>query len=94
MREPIPVNLVTGFLGVGKTTATRALLRHKPPGETWAVLVNEFGQVGIDQAAFDAGAGIHIQALPGGCLCCTLGAPMTQTLVALEAGLLACRAPR
>jgi len=43
-------NLITGFLGSGKTTTIRHLLAHKPENEIWAVLVNEFGEVGIDGA--------------------------------------------
>lgn len=44
-------NLITGFLGSGKTTSILHLLAHKDPAEKWAVLVNEFGEVGIDGAA-------------------------------------------
>ncbi|MGT9373586.1 GTP-binding protein, partial [Escherichia coli] len=40
-------NLITGFLGSGKTTSILHLLAHKDPNERWAVLVNEFGEVGI-----------------------------------------------
>ena len=43
-------NLITGFLGSGKTTSILHLLAHKDPNEKWAVLVNEFGEVGIDGA--------------------------------------------
>lgn len=50
----IPTNIITGFLGSGKTTAIVHLLAQKPPGERWAVLVNEFGEVGIDGALFAA----------------------------------------
>ncbi|MDR8274018.1 hypothetical protein FPK74_22310, partial [Acinetobacter baumannii] len=41
-------NLITGFLGSGKTTSILHLLAQKPADEKWAVLVNEFGEVGID----------------------------------------------
>lgn len=44
----VPTNIITGFLGVGKTSAIMHLLAHKPSHERWAVLVNEFGEVGID----------------------------------------------
>ncbi|WP_274517434.1 GTP-binding protein, partial [Yersinia pestis] len=40
-------NLITGFLGCGKTTTIRHLLAQKPEHEKWAVLVNEFGEIGI-----------------------------------------------
>ncbi|WP_137221955.1 GTP-binding protein [Shewanella sp. MEBiC00475] len=46
--KPIKTNIITGFLGVGKTTLIKQLLAHKPPDEVWAVLVNEFGEIGID----------------------------------------------
>ena len=45
--QPIPINLITGFLGVGKTTAVRHLLANHRTVK-WAVLVNEFGEVGVD----------------------------------------------
>jgi G3E family GTPase len=46
--QAVPTNVITGFLGVGKTTAILHLLRNKPPGQRWAVLVNEFGEIGVD----------------------------------------------
>ena len=49
---PIPVHLITGFLGTGKSSFIQALVAAKPADEHWAILVNEFGQVGIDQALF------------------------------------------
>ncbi|MCV5745340.1 CobW-like GTP-binding protein, partial [Escherichia coli] len=50
-------NLITGFLGSGKTTSILHLLAQKPADEKWAVLVNEFGEVGIDGALLaDSGA--------------------------------------
>ena len=65
----IPTQLVTGFLGAGKTTLIRSLLDHKPEDERWAVLVNEFGQVGVD-ADLLRERGAFIELVPGGCLCC------------------------
>ena len=65
----IAVNLITGFLGVGKTTLIRHLLKQHPKDETWAVLVNEFGEVGIDAALLDED-GVAIEEVAGGCLCC------------------------
>ncbi|WP_027857646.1 CobW family GTP-binding protein [Marinobacterium jannaschii] len=79
----IPTNIITGFLGVGKTTAINTLLASKPPGETWAVLVNEFGQVGIDQEMMPDQDGLHIKELAGGCMCCALGPSLTITLAML-----------
>jgi len=65
----IRTNLITGFLGVGKTTAVRHLLAHRPAGERWAVLVNEFGEIGVDGALLDE-EGVAIAEVPGGCVCC------------------------
>ena len=81
--RPVATNLITGFLGAGKTTAIRWLLRRRPPRERWAVLLNEFGTVGLDGALVESGEGVAIQELPGGCLCCTLGAPLRVTLTRL-----------
>ncbi len=80
----VPTNLITGFLGVGKSTAIRGLLARAPAGERWAVLVNEFGEVGVDAAAIGGdNERATIQELPGGCMCCTLGAPLKVTLTRL-----------
>ncbi|EWH10310.1 putative GTPase, G3E family protein [Catenovulum agarivorans DS-2] len=71
----IPTNLITGFLGVGKTTAIQHLLKHKPQDQTWAVLVNEFGEIGVDGALLkDSGA--LLKQVPGGCMCCVQGVGM------------------
>ncbi|TBW53765.1 GTP-binding protein [Marinobacter halodurans] len=76
---PFPTHLILGFLGAGKTTAIRDLLTRKPAGETWAVLVNEFGEVGIDgQLLADTGA--FVREVPGGCMCCVAGLPMQMGL--------------
>lgn len=57
MTNQVPTNIITGFLGVGKTTTILNLLKDKPENENWAVLVNEFGEVGIDGAMMaDGGA--------------------------------------
>ncbi len=80
----IPANIITGFLGSGKTTAIRHLLAHKPTGERWAVLVNEFGETGIDGALLAADAtdpeDVFIREVPGGCMCCAAGVPMRVAL--------------
>lgn len=80
--DRIPVNIITGFLGVGKTTAILELLAGRPGGEPWAVLVNEFGKVPIDQAALRAVGeeGMQIAEVAGGCLCCTAGLNMTTAM--------------
>ncbi len=75
----IPVNLITGFLGVGKATALMKLLADKPAAEYWAIVVNEFGEVGIDGTTLStAGEGLQVAEVPGGCVCCTTS-PMLRT---------------
>ena len=69
----IPTTIVTGFLGAGKTSAINHLLAGKPVDKRWAVLVNEFGQVGVDDALIGSRRGVFIREILGGCLCCTAG---------------------
>jgi G3E family GTPase len=76
---PIPVNLVIGFLGVGKTTAVRHLLARHPGHERWAVLVNEFGEIGVDGALL-ADTGVTVEEVAGGCLCCVSAPAFTTGL--------------
>ncbi len=81
----VPTNVITGALGAGKTTLIKALLATKPSNERWAVLVNEFGEVGIDSALMhgskaDSKDGIYVRQVPGGCMCCTSGLPMQIAL--------------
>lgn len=84
-RTRIPTNLITGFLGVGKTTAIRHLIGQKPVGERWAVLVNEFGEVGIDGAIIESAGreGVSVSEIAGGCFCCSTEAPIEFSLMEL-----------
>ncbi len=75
--EAVPTNIITGALGVGKTTQILKLLEEKPDSERWAVLVNEFGEIGIDGSLMETEhKGVYIREVPGGCMCCTSGLPM------------------
>jgi G3E family GTPase len=82
--QAVPTNVITGFLGVGKTTAILNLLKNKPANERWAVLVNEFGEIGVDgslmQGQYGQETGIFVREVPGGCMCCTSGLPMQIAL--------------
>ncbi len=73
--ENIPTTVLMGFLGVGKTSAILNLLEQKPEHEKWAVLVNEFGKVGIDGAIY-ASQGVQVKEVAGGCMCCAAGVPL------------------
>lgn len=78
---PVPTTVITGFLGSGKTTAIRHLLSVKPPDEHWAVVVNEFGEIGIDAAVIAAAGGdVEVRDVAGGCICCT-SAPLLRVAI-------------
>ena len=89
--EKTPVTVVTGFLGAGKTTLIRHLLQN-PQGRRLAVLVNEFGDVGVDgdliRACADANCPeANIVELTNGCICCTVAdefIPSIERLLALD----------
>ncbi|WP_434928760.1 CobW family GTP-binding protein [Shewanella sp. HL-SH2] len=76
--KPVNTNVITGFLGVGKTSLIKQLLKHKPANEVWAVLVNEFGEIGIDAGLINRSPtdGVVIKEVAGGCLCCAAGIPI------------------
>lgn len=74
----IPIVLLTGFLGSGKTTLLNALLRLPAFRET-AVIVNEAGEVGVDDALIEAGSE-DILLLEGGCVCCRMRGSLNETL--------------
>ncbi|MEM9025657.1 MAG: GTP-binding protein [Verrucomicrobiota bacterium] len=85
--EGVPTHIVTGFLGSGKTTTILHLLQGKPSNERWAVLVNEFGEIGVDGVLIEGRhrkeSGVFIREVPGGCMCCTANLPMQVALNAL-----------
>jgi G3E family GTPase len=76
MLQNIPTHVIAGPLGAGKTSLIRHLMAHRPASERWAVLINEFGQIGLDAALLStADDGIAMGEVAGGCLCCVNGAP-------------------
>ena len=76
MLQNIPTHVISGPLGAGKTSLIKHLLAHKPAHERWAILINEFGQIGLDAALLATAAdGISLGEVAGGCLCCVNGAP-------------------
>lgn len=83
----VPTTIITGFLGAGKTSAILQLLKNKPKLERWAILVNEFGEIGIDGALIKGKHseqdGVFIREVPGGCMCCAAGLPMRVALAQL-----------
>lgn len=78
---PVPVLLVTGFLGAGKTTVVNHLLAHAE-GRRIAAVVNDFGAITID-AELIAGASDGVVSLANGCICCSLEGDLLRTLATL-----------
>jgi G3E family GTPase len=78
---PVPILLVAGFLGAGKTTVVNHLLAHAQ-GKRIAAVVNDFGAINID-AELIAGAADGVVSLANGCICCTLEGDLLRTLAAL-----------
>src|SRR3954454_17708285 len=78
---PVPILLVTGFLGAGKTTVVNHLLAHAE-GRRIAAVVNDFGAINID-AELIAGASDGVVSLANGCICCSLEGDLLRTLAAL-----------
>ncbi len=74
----LPVAVITGFLGSGKTTLLRRLLQRPDMGDT-AVIINEFGEVGLDHALVEH-ADEDMVVLNSGCLCCTVHGDLVNTL--------------
>ncbi|PLA74284.1 hypothetical protein CYQ88_07135 [Hydrogenovibrio sp. SC-1] len=80
--QPIPVTLITGLLGSGKTTAINSLLQQKPKNETWGLLINELGKVGIDSLVLQT-TQQPIEVVSGGCICCSAAFGYQQALQSL-----------
>src|SRR6201991_2688892 len=78
---PVPILLVTGFLGAGKTTIVNHLLAHAE-GRRIAAIVNDFGAINID-AELIAGASDGVVSLTNGCICCSLEGDLLRTLAAI-----------
>ena len=73
------VHLISGFLGTGKTTALKSLMAQKNSDEKWVIIVNEFGEIGIDGAVL-SDSGMPVAEIAGGCLCCVAGPQMSNTV--------------
>jgi cobalamin biosynthesis protein CobW len=90
MTTKIPTTVITGFLGAGKTTLVRHLLAHAPKGKRIALIINEFGDLGVDKDIL-AGCGDEtcreedMVELSNGCICCTVADEFIPTMQALLA---------
>lgn len=80
-QDRIPVTIITGFLGAGKSTLLNRILKDPATSDT-AVIINEFGEVGIDNLLVESSGDTLVQ-LSNGCLCCTVRGELIDTLASL-----------
>lgn len=76
----VPVHIITGFLGAGKTTLMNRLLKKVPAGLRPAIIVNDFGKIVLDSELIDRGS-YTVSELASGCVCCTLSGALSEALV-------------
>src|SRR5438128_9249673 len=78
MSDKIPVTVLTGYLGAGKTTLLNRIL-SEPHGQKYAVIVNEFGEIGIDNELV-VGADEEVFEMNNGCICCTVRGDLVRII--------------
>ena len=78
IQEKVPVTVLTGYLGAGKTTLLNRIL-SEPHGKRYAVIVNEFGEIGIDNDLV-VGADEEVFEMNNGCICCTVRGDLVRIL--------------
>ena len=79
--EKLPVTVLTGYLGAGKTTLLNRIL-SEPHGKKYAVIVNEFGEIGIDNDLI-IGADEEVFEMNNGCICCTVRGDLIRIIAGL-----------
>ena len=78
MSDKVPVTVLTGYLGAGKTTLLNRIL-SEPHGKKYAVIVNEFGEIGIDNDLV-VGADEEVFEMNNGCICCTVRGDLVRII--------------
>ncbi len=78
------IDIISGFLGAGKTTLIKKLIAEAYPGEKLVLIENEFGEISID-GGFLKDAGVQISEMSSGCICCTLVGDFNQALKDVQA---------
>ena len=85
-QQKVLTNLITGFFGAGKTTFLQSLLDKQEPQESWAVLLNDEGDLVVDSSILKPKAdGLIIEEVPGGCICCSAGISISLAIEELIA---------
>ena len=79
--DKLPVTVLTGYLGAGKTTLLNRIL-SEPHGKKYAVIVNEFGEIGIDNELV-VGADEEVFGMNNGCICCTVRGDLIRIIEGL-----------
>ena len=79
LQDKIPVGIITGFLGAGKTTLLNNLIREYP-GKRFAIIENEFGEIGLDSELVLNVDNSNIFELSNGCICCSLNEDLAGLL--------------
>ena len=74
------IDIFSGFLGAGKTTLIKKLIKEAYTGEKLVLIENEFGEIGVD-GGFLADAGINVTEMNSGCICCSLVGDFSKALV-------------
>ena len=78
------IDIISGFLGAGKTTLIKKLLSEAFPGEKLVLIENEFGEISID-GGFLKESGVQISEMAAGCICCSLVGDFHQALKDVQA---------